>query len=233
MKLPATPFETPDSDERFRTVFEESPVGNKIIDKDLNILQINNAMVKLLGYDTKEELVGTKILDYTPEPYRKHWAFLQEQLWSRNSNSFSLESAMIRKDGKLIHCRIISILFKDHEETLGYTTIEDISDQYQLRQQKEEFISVASHELKTPVTSLKASVQLLDKLIQQGTASQEKLSKLASAASVGVTRLMHLVDDLLSTTRLEQGQLSMNKGHFKIGSVLDMCCEHVELGGNY
>lgn len=233
MKLPATPFETPESDERFRTVFEESPVGNKIIDKDLNILQINMAMVKLLGYDTKEELVGTKILDYTPEPYRKDWAFLQQQLWSRNSNSFTLESAMTRRDGNLIHCRITSILFKDKDETLGYTTIEDISDQYLLRQQKEEFISVASHELKTPVTSLKASVQMLYKVIQSGITDAEKLLKLANSASLGVNRLMHLVDDLLSTTRLEQGQLSMNKGRFKIGSVLDMCCDHVELGGNY
>ena len=233
MKLPATPFETPESDERFRTVFEESPVGNKIIDKDLKILQINIAMVQLLGYETKEELVGTKILDYTPEPYRKDWAFLQEQLWSRNSNSFSLESAITRKDGQLIYCRITSILFKDKDETLGYTTIQDISDQYLLRQQKEEFISVASHELKTPVTSLKASVQMLYKVIQSGVMDAEKLLKLANSASLGVNRLMHLVEDLLSTTRLEQGQLSLNKAHFKIGSLLDMCCDHVQLGGNY
>ena len=51
---------------RFRTVFECSRLGNKIINSDLVILQINPAMVALLGYDRKEEIVGAKIMDYTP-----------------------------------------------------------------------------------------------------------------------------------------------------------------------
>lgn len=39
---------------RFRTVFENSRLGNKIIGRDLKILQVNPAMVALLGYDNKE-----------------------------------------------------------------------------------------------------------------------------------------------------------------------------------
>jgi two-component system sensor histidine kinase VicK len=45
---------------RFRTVFESSPIGNKIIDKELKIQQANMAMAKMLGYNSAEELVGKK-----------------------------------------------------------------------------------------------------------------------------------------------------------------------------
>jgi PAS domain S-box-containing protein len=74
---------------RFRIVFESSPIGNKIIDKELKIQQANMAMAKMLGYNSAEELVGKKILDYTPDEYVKDWKFLQEQLWSQKSNTFS------------------------------------------------------------------------------------------------------------------------------------------------
>ncbi len=49
---------------RFRTVFENSRLGNKIITSDLKILQVNNALVAMLGYDQKEEVIGTRIMDY-------------------------------------------------------------------------------------------------------------------------------------------------------------------------
>lgn len=221
------------SQQRFRTVFECSPIGNKIIDKDLRILQANMAMVKLLGFSCKQEVIGTKILDYTPEGYIADWKFLQQQLWTENSQTFTLESALIRADGELIRCRITSILFLDQGETMGYTSIEDITDQYLLRQQKEEFISVASHELKTPVTTLKGSIQLIQKLLLSEKTLPKGIISLANKASAGVSRLAHLIDNLLSTNRLEQGQLSLNAGWFEIGAILELCCEHLLSQGNY
>lgn len=51
---------------RFRTVFESSRLGNKILDSDLKILQVNPALVAMLGYDSKEDLIGHQILQYAP-----------------------------------------------------------------------------------------------------------------------------------------------------------------------
>ncbi|MES2827928.1 MAG: ATP-binding protein [Bacteroidota bacterium] len=227
------PSEHPASQARFKTIFELSPVGNKIIDSELNILQANMAMVKLLGYERKEEIVGTKILDFTPAEYQKDWKILQEQLWSHNSSCFSLESALVRRDGTLIRCRVTSILFEDDGKTYGYTTIEDVTEQYILRQQKDEFISVASHELKTPVTSLNANLQLLKRMMKPGEAISDRIVKLTGGAVNGVSRLMNLIDDLLSTTRLEHGEVSLNKGWFEIGELVEVCCNHVIMQGKY
>lgn len=123
---------------RFRTIFEASRLGNKIIAKDLKILQLNPAMVALLGYENKEEIIGTRILDYAPPEFHKDWKTLQTKLWEMLTPSFSLETCLNKKDGSSIWCNVTSILFKDHGETLGYTIIEDISEQHMLRKHKEQ-----------------------------------------------------------------------------------------------
>jgi len=218
---------------RFRTIFEHSPVGNKIIDSSLKILQVNMAMVRLLGFSNKEEIEGTKILDFTPEEYQKDWKKLQEQLWTHKLSSFSLESALLRRDGTLIRCRVTSILFEDHGETLGYTSIEDITEQFLLRQQKEDFIMVASHELKTPVTTLKASIQMMRKLMSPGKSVSDQLVRLAVSADSGAKRLTTLLNDLLNLTRLEYDELSINKSWFEIGELLNSCCSHESIDDKY
>lgn len=154
---------------RFRTIFETSRLGNQIISSDLKILQVNSAMVTLLGYDTKEDIIGTRILDYTPLDHHQDWEILQERLWLKATPSFSLETCLQKKDNSIIWCQVTSILFLDKGKTLGYTVIEDTSKQHELRMHKEEFINVASHELKTPITSLQACLQIMTRILKKET----------------------------------------------------------------
>ena len=50
-----------ESQTHFQTIFELSPRGNKVISSVLKIIQINPAMVALLGYESKEDIIGTRI----------------------------------------------------------------------------------------------------------------------------------------------------------------------------
>ncbi len=222
-----------ESEGRFETIFESSRLGNKIISSDLKILQVNPALVALLGYSSKEDLIGTRILDYSPLDHRQHWRTLQEKLWKHACPSFSLETTLIKKDGSVIWCQVNSILFRDKGETLGYTSIEDITEQHQLRLHKEEFISVASHELKTPLTSLIAGLQLLNRKVKKEAVVTEKHIQLAQNAVVYTTKLSRLVADLLNSTKIEQGQLALNKSRVKLSDILPACCNHISLDGRY
>jgi PAS domain S-box-containing protein len=222
-----------ESQDRFRTVFENSRFGNKIIAADLRITQVNLAMVALLGYSRKEEIIGTRILDYAPEDFKKDWALLQQKLWRTAMPSFTLETCLIKKDGSTIWCQVTSILFHDHGEMLGYTIIEDVTEQRTLRRQKEEFISVASHELKTPITSLKATLDLLNRFLTGQDTLPEKATKLAQGAGLLTRKITHLVDDLLSLTKIEQGQLSLKKSRFKLSEILENCCNNIPLDGKH
>ncbi|HTD41270.1 MAG TPA: PAS domain-containing sensor histidine kinase [Mucilaginibacter sp.] len=222
-----------DDQKRFRTIFEESRLANKIISPDLSILLVNDALVRLLGYDTKEEIIGTHILDYSPPADHEHWKMLQKTLWNKETPFFSLETCLIRKDGTQIWCQVTSIVFPDNGALLGYTIIEDITDQHRLKLYKEEFISVASHELKTPVTSLQANLQLMGRMLTSGTVVTEKLAQMAQNAEKHVIKLSFLIRELLTSSKLEHGQLSLNKTTFKLKELVDECCSHIRLDGKY
>jgi len=218
---------------RFRTVFESSRLGNKIIDSDLNILQVNPSLVKLLGFKKKEQVIGTRIFDYVPDDFKKDWLVLQENLWYKSTPSFSLDTCLRKKDGTVVWVHVTSILFEEGDQTLGFTVIEDITEQHDLRLQKEEFISIASHELKTPITSLKAVTQLLNRLIKKEPSIAEKIASLAGHAEIYTTKLIHLVEDLSDTTKIEQGQLSLNRNSFPLSNVLEECCNHIPVDGKH
>jgi PAS domain S-box-containing protein len=218
---------------RFRTIFETSKLGNKIISSDLKILQVNLALVALLGYDEKDEIIGTRILDYVPLDFHAHWKLLQKNLWDQKMPSFSLETCLRKKDGSIIWCQVNSILFNDHNETLGYTIIEDVSLQHELKKQRENFISIASHELKTPLTSLQASLQLMTRIIEDDTVITDTLRKLSESAKRNISKLGALVGDLLDSTKISKGHLTLNISNFNISELVERSCNHVRLEGKY
>jgi signal transduction histidine kinase len=146
---------------------------------------------------------------------------------------FSLEACLIKKDGTQIWCQVTSIVFPDKVGLLGYNIIEDITEQHQLRLHKEEFISVASHELKTPITSLHANLQMMNRMLKTETMVTQRMINMMGNAERHVTKLSFLVRDLLSSTKIEQGQLSLDKTTFVLKELVDECCSHIRLEGKY
>lgn len=217
----------------FRTIFETSKLGKKILDSDLKILHVNDAMVKLLGYDSKEDIIGTCILDYTPDDKKEDWNALQKKLWSKATPAFSLETCLLKKDNSPVWCQITAILFEDMNTTLGYTIIEDITPQYHIRKQKEQFINLLSHELQTPLTSLKAGLQLMSRIVHNDSEITDKLRKLCVSVEVNAQKMALLVADLLASTKIEQGHLTLKKTRFKFSELLERCCSHIRLAGKH
>ncbi|WP_259067275.1 ATP-binding protein [Mucilaginibacter sp. X4EP1] len=104
----------------------------------------------------------------------------------------------------------------------------DVTEEYKLQQRKDEFISVASHELKTPITSLSASMQILQKLIKTNSAP-DKIPLFINKASNNLNKLVHLLDDLLNVTKIQQGQLGLNKTLFNLAELVVDCAENTKL----
>jgi PAS domain S-box-containing protein len=117
------------------------------------------------------------------------------------------------------------------ELALWVGTATDIHELKNLQQQKDDFISIASHELKTPVTSLKVSLQLLDR--NKNTPEAPIVPKLIGQANKSLERVSILIEDLLNVSKLNQGQLHLNKTVFNIDQVIEDCCQHVRLEGTY
>jgi signal transduction histidine kinase len=80
-------------------------------------------------------------------------------------------------------------------------------------QARDEFMSVASHELKTPLTSLRLQIQMRRRYVHRRMTeafSWEKLEKMLDADERQVLRLTHLIDDMLDLTRINTGKLSIS-----------------------
>jgi two-component system CheB/CheR fusion protein len=101
----------------------------------------------------------------------------------------------------------------------------------ELLKQKDDFISIASHELKTPITSLKASLQLIHRM--RDNPSPKILNSLIDVSNRSLNKVSILIEDLLNASRFNQGHLHLNKKNFVLSKVIEDCCHHVRMGGIY
>jgi signal transduction histidine kinase len=113
---------------------------------------------------------------------------------------------------------------------LRLAALSDVEKQQQLNEQKLEFISVASHELRTPVTTLSASLQLLYGMKDQPKSNFPRLITQAYNSSV---KLNKLIRNLLDISRLEAGQTKLQKTVFVMAHLVAQCCNHVRQAGTH
>ena len=94
---------------------------------------------------------------------------------------------------------------KDEISTLS-DVFNEMMEQIAISQQKkDEFIGIASHELKTPLTSIKAYLQVLDTI-----ENKEPNKQYVKKALASVNRLQQLIYDLLDVSKIQSGQLHLN-----------------------
>lgn len=97
-------------------------------------------------------------------------------------------------------------------------TFTDIDDQKKVEKEKDEFLSIASHELKTPLTSIKAYVQLLERKLKLDKESAEAgfLTKVQDQ----IEKLNTLITDLLDVSKIENGKLKITKKPVNLENVI-------------
>lgn len=101
--------------------------------------------------------------------------------------------------------------------------LEEIDFRKQAERKKDEFISIASHELKTPLTSVKGYVQLLERSIDKGDIPTVK--KHLAKARLQLDKLNDLIADLLDISKIESGKLKFNNKYFNLNTLLDSILE--------
>jgi two-component system CheB/CheR fusion protein len=97
----------------------------------------------------------------------------------------------------------------------------------QLVKEKEDFIHIASHELKTPVTSLKGSIQLLERMAGEGTQGEE-IDGLIGIAVRQVNKLSRMVGDLLDVARMDANRVELAERDFGLQEAIADSLEQVK-----
>jgi len=146
----------------------------------------------------------------------------------RKSVDNLMEATKVVVGGNLsYHAKIIE------NDELGWFTfafnqmIEKVAQLYQEAryavQIRDDFLSIASHELRTPITPLKLQIQSIIRLVKQGRLAQlppEQILKMLSITDLQISRLTKLTDDLLDVTRITSGKIDLRKERADISKMM-------------
>ncbi|MES2276226.1 MAG: PAS domain-containing protein [Bacteroidota bacterium] len=142
----------------------------------------------------------------------------------QSGKEYLVEFRLLFADGQYHwHLARAKPLIEDGRITLWLGTNTNIEPQKRNELKKDEFLSIASHELKTPLTSIKAFNQLL-----QRAPDAEKMREFAGKSAAHVIRLEKLISDLLDVTRLNAGKMVYDMQDFDFHEMLVESVESVQ-----
>jgi two-component system, sensor histidine kinase len=114
----------------------------------------------------------------------------------------------------------------DKEKTLFADLETSLYSLRLLMEKKDEFLGIAAHELRTPITSMKASLQSLLRLVSRKETLKESLP-LVEIANRQVTKLGAIVNDLVDVNRIQSGKLKLNQTIFPLNVAISDCIAEI------
>ena len=188
----------------------------------------NEAAERMFRY-REQETVGKHITLIIPETLWQEEEEILEKL-RQGSRIQHYETVRLRKGGRPIDVSLSISPIKARAGTIiGAAKIaRDITERKEFERRKDEFIAMASHELKTPLTSLSGFLQLLDRHI--GKRQDEQGIAIMNRVKREVNRLIKLVVDLLDISKIQTGQLEYQEAPFDLDALVYEIVEMVQAG---
>ena len=104
--------------------------------------------------------------------------------------------------------------------------IEDITDRREIERRKDDFLSIASHELKTPLTTIKGLVQVMQRMVPPEVS--DKFKTILDKTGVYIDRLNNLIAELLDVSRIQTGNIELHKETFDFDKAIHECIEVIQ-----
>ena len=137
------------------------------------------------------------------------------------------EFRLRHKNGQYRIIEAVCISLVDNPRINGViANYRDVTEKHSQQAQKDQFIGIASHELKTPVTSIKAYTQVLHEVLLE--TNQDKAAAMVAKMDNQVDRLTKLIKDLLDVTTINEGQLKLREETYDVNELIKSMCEEVQ-----
>lgn len=244
-----------ESENRYRGLFDRVPIGLFRTTLSGEILDVNPMEMFILGYSNREKLVKININNLLYVSSRDK---VQEQSMMKNKwNKGNFEAQIRRCDGTIIYVQINSNIVYDPENQEQYLegSMQDITQRKQtenkIKEQqelllnaekerrealekalimKDEFISLISHEFKTPLNVIYSAIQLIEAVYFNQIS--DRVKELIGNIKRNTFRQLRLANNLLDITRLNSGQFKLNMKNIDIVFLTKVITESVELYAN-
>lgn len=224
---------TEQMEERLRLAVDSAQLGTWHVDVQTRAFTTSARFKELYGYNPDEELTFDAAIACIKEEYRIIVLQGVEAAITENK-PYDLEYPVIGYQDKTL--RWVRATGKRYDAHDGSTanlsgTIMDITEKKLEDLRKNDFLSIASHELKTPLTTLKGYLQLLNKLKYKPKAPL--LPKLIDQANRSMEKVSSLVNDLLNISRITEGKMKVNLSLFLMADLIEECCDHITSAGTH
>lgn len=202
-----------------QALFNSMIEGVLILDRDGKVRLVNQAIERL--FTLVDDIRGRTIM----EAFRMHP--LQELV-----NRASIEGQMIGGELELpgienrcLHVNAVSLLDRDGRHAGMLLVFHDLTRVRQLENTRREFVANVSHELRTPLSMIKGYVEtLIDGAKDDPAVALKFLQTIEKHAD----RLTYLIEDLLTISKLESGQIVMNLQRVELGPVVARVLEDLQ-----
>jgi PAS domain S-box-containing protein len=203
---------------RIVNILESISDGFVFFDKNENFGYLNKRAEKFFGRERKD-LLGKNLWKEFPQ--------LKGTLFSKKFKKAIKANKSIRFEylsPRTSHWFLMSFFPAKEGEVLY---IADITPRKNLEIKQEEFIAVASHELKTPLTSIKLLIQMLAKKFKEDGRDDGSAEEI-SAVEDQIDRLTHLINTLLDVSKLKEKKMSLEKNVFMLDDLVRETIEDIQ-----
>jgi len=203
-----------------RSVWDSAPDALVLSDAEGIVRMVNPAYCTLYGYDP-DELLGHSFALIFPAEQRR-WAQERYRVVFDGGNATPMHETWIRrKDGtsRFVQARAELVIQERHPRAM-LSIIRDVTERWVLEQAQREFLAVASHELRNPLTLISGVAQLMRR---RGAYDERAVDRVVAQAA----HMERLLGDLLSAASLEAGRLELVRGPVDLIALARCCVEQM------
>jgi len=225
-----------ESRDQFSAILKNTADGITVQDRTGKMIYANRAAALVAGYSSVEELLQAPLLEYQErfsitDEYGQ--PFPPAQLPGRRAiqgeENPQATVCYIDKSTNTKRWSIIkstAILDAQNQPYLVINTIQDITPLKELEIRKDDFISMASHELKTPLTSIKGFTQILQNRFKKR--NDDATLLLLYKMERQLNKLTNLISDLLDISKMQAGKLSYHIEPFDLDTLVHEVVENLQ-----
>ena len=218
---------------RVAAILEHLPVAVAVIDKAGAIVHINEAaraFAARMGSDDPDWRAGMArltVLDHEGQPLPPAEEPLARAFGGVTN---AREVTLVSEAGQRMHLQAIAVPLRTADGAVYavMTAFHDVTELRDLADAKDRFLSIASHELRSPITSLRATTSLLQ-IDPNALSDASRRAALLARIQRQIDRLSTLVERLLDTTRLNAGELPLDYADADLGALCHDAAEHARL----